>query len=335
MYITAIGFNIITYFYIDAGANIISTLILYWGLGIVSLYHNYRPLLLNGVIACILLNYFLMTKPAFESVDALSVNVFLIMMILVLIYQSQIGAKMFKNMSKSSIEAEHARAEMETILTGVTESVGVLSQSSNLMHNNVLTTDRISKEVVTAFQEIASGVESQAQSVSDISNAMQQLNESAMQANAASVSMSNRSRETFQITQEGQDEIIRLTGTMSEVTEIVTSTAGLMTQMNEENQKIESIVSSIVGIAEQTNLLSLNASIEAAHAGEHGKGFAVVSNEIRKLAQSSHNASADITQILRIIQNNIVQVSEMVENFIHKAVSIPYNQKKASYSSLK
>ncbi|HBS46670.1 MAG TPA: hypothetical protein DEA91_23385 [Paenibacillus sp.] len=74
---------------------------------------------------------------------------------------------------------------------------------------------------------------------------------------------------------------------MSEVTDIVTSTAGLMKQMNKENQKIESIVSSIVGIAEQTNLLSLNASIEAAHAGEHGKGFAVVSNEIRKLAQSS------------------------------------------------
>ncbi|KAA1187561.1 methyl-accepting chemotaxis protein [Paenibacillus sp. B2(2019)] len=314
MYITAIGFNIITYFYIDAGANIISTLILYWGLGIVSLYHNYRPLFLNGVIACILLNYFLMTKPAFESVDALSVNVFLIMMILVLIYQSQIGAKMFKNMSKSSNEAERAREEMESILTGVTESVGVLSQSSNLMHNNVLTTDRISKEVVTAFQEIASGVESQAQSVSDISNAMQQLNESAMHANAASVSMSNRSRETDQITQEGQDEIIRLTGTMSEVTDIVTSTAGLMTQMNEENQKIESIVSSIVGIAEQTNLLSLNASIEAAHAGEHGKGFAVVSNEIRKLAQSSHNASADIARILRSIQNNIAQVGDMVSN---------------------
>lgn len=101
---------------------------------------------------------------------------------------------------------------------------------------------------------------------------------------------------------------------MSEVTDIVTSTAGLMTQMNEENQKIESIVSSIVGIAEQTNLLSLNASIEAAHAGEHGKGFAVVSNEIRKLAQSSHNASADIARILRSIQNNIAQVGDMVSN---------------------
>ncbi|MNO32096.1 Methyl-accepting chemotaxis protein McpB [compost metagenome] len=314
MYITAIGFNIITYFYIDAGTSIISTFILYWGLGIVSLYHNYRPLLLNGVLSWILLNYFLMTKPIYASVDVLRMNTLLIVMILVLIYQSQIGTKMFKNMSKSSSEAERARAEIETVLTGVTESVGVLSQSSNLMHNNVLTTDRISKEVVTAFQEIASGVESQAQSVSEISNAMQQLNESAMQANAASISMSNRSRDTDQITQEGQDEILRLTGNMSEVTDIVTRTAGLMTQMNEENQKIESIVSSIVGIAEQTNLLSLNASIEAAHAGEHGKGFAVVSNEIRKLAQSSHNASADITQILRTIQHNVVQVSEMVSN---------------------
>ncbi len=194
MYITAIGFNIISYFYIDAGTNIISTFILYWGLGIVSLYHNYRPLLLNGVMSWILLNYFLMTKPIYASVDVLRINALLIAMILVLIYQSQIGTKMFKNMSKSSSEAERAKVEMETILTGVTESVGVLSQSSNLMHNNVLTTDRISKEVVTAFQEIASGVESQAQSVSDISNAMQQLNESATQANAASVSMSERSR---------------------------------------------------------------------------------------------------------------------------------------------
>jgi methyl-accepting chemotaxis protein len=314
MYITAIGFNLITYFYIDAGTNVISTFILFWGLGIVSLYHNYRPLLLNGVVSCLLLNYFLMTKPTFASVDILSINVFFIMMVLVLIYQSQIGAKMFKNMAKSSRETERARTEIETVLTGVTESVGVLSQSSNLMHNNVLTTDRISKEVVTAFQEIASGVESQAQSVSEISNAMQQLNESALQANTASISMSNRSRDTDQITQEGQDEIVRLTGNMSEVTDIVTRTAGLITQMNEENQKIESMVSSIVGIAEQTNLLSLNASIEAAHAGEHGKGFAVVSNEIRKLAQNSHHASAEITQILRTIQHNIVQVSEMVSN---------------------
>lgn len=314
MYIVAFGFNIITYFYIDAGTNIISTIILYWGLGLVSLYHNYRPLLLNGVVSWFLLNYFIMTKPAFASVDVLRINTLFIIMVLVLIYQSQIGAKMFKTMSKSTLESDRAKSEMESILIGVTESVSVLSQSSNLMNDNVLITDRITKEVVVAFHEIASGVESQAQSVNDISNAMQQLNESAIHANNASILMSENTRNTDNITQEGQAQIVRLTGNMSEVMDIVTRTADMLTQMNEESQKIESIVSSIVGIAEQTNLLSLNASIEAARAGEHGSGFAVVSNEIRKLAQNSHNASTDIAEILRTIQHNIEQVGGMVSN---------------------
>lgn len=314
MYITAVGFNVITYFYIDAGTSVISIFILYWGLGIVSMYHNYRPLLLNGVLSLILLNYFLMTKPIYASVDVLRINALLIVMILILIYQSQIGTKMFKSMSKSSSEAGRARTEMESVLVGVTESVGVLSQSSNQMHDKMLITDRISKEVLVAFHEIASGVESQAQSVADISTAMEQLNESTVLANTASISMSEKSRETDNITQEGQAEIIRLTGNMSEVMDIVTRTSDVMTQMSEESQKIESIVTSILSIAEQTNLLALNASIEAAHAGEHGRGFAIVSNEIRKLSQNSHNASANITEILRSIQNNIEQVSSMVSN---------------------
>lgn len=314
MYIAAIGFNLIAFFFIHSTDDIINSLILYLGLGIVSLYHSYRPLILYGVISAITLNYFLITKASYASVNGVGVNAFFILLVLVLLYQGQIGSRMLNNMSKSIRETESAKSEMEAVLIGVTESVSVLSQSSNLMHDNVLITDRISKEVVVAFHEIASGVESQAQSVNDISNAMQQLNESATQANTASISMSEKSRNTDNITQEGQAQIGRLTGNMTEVLDIVTKTSDMMTQMNEESQKIESIVSSIVGIAEQTNLLSLNASIEAARAGEHGRGFAVVSNEIRKLAQNSHNASTDIAEILRTIQYNIEQVSGMVSN---------------------
>ncbi|WP_438348510.1 methyl-accepting chemotaxis protein [Paenibacillus sp. FA6] len=314
MYIAALGFNVISFFFIYATDDIINTLILYLGLGIVSLYHNYRPLLLNGVISTIMLNYFLATKLSYASIDPIGVNAFLILMMLVLVYQSQIGSRMLGIMTKSNSESERAKLEMEIVLKGVTESVGILTQSSNLMQDNALTTDRISKEVVMAFQEIATGVESQAQSVTDISNTMQQLNLSVAQANDASISMSDKSRDTDNITQEGQEKVVRLTSDMSEVLDIVSRTSDMMTQMNEENQKIESIVSTIVGIAEQTNLLSLNASIEAARAGEHGKGFAVVSTEIRKLAQNSHAASADITEILSTTQRNIRQVNVMVNN---------------------
>ena len=314
MYVTSLGFNVIAFFFIDTTSNIINMLIIYLGLGIVSLYHNYRPLVVNGVLSAIMINYFLMTKDSYASVDPIGVNAFLILMVLVLVFQSRIGSRMIANMSKSNSESERAKSEMEKVLTGVTESVGVLSHSSNLMQDNALTTDRISKEVVSAFQEIAIGVESQTSSVTDISHAMQQLNETVMQASVASITMSGKSRDTDQFTQEGQDKIIRLTDNMSEVTDIVTRTSDIMQHMNEQNQKIETIVATIVGIAQQTNLLSLNASIEAARAGEHGKGFAVVSHEIRKLAQNSHEASADIAGILGTVQKNIEQATEMVSN---------------------
>lgn len=76
MYIAAIGFNIISFFFIRSTDDIINSLILYLGLGIVSLYHNYRPLLLYGIVSWITLNYFLMTKSTYASVNGIGVNAF-------------------------------------------------------------------------------------------------------------------------------------------------------------------------------------------------------------------------------------------------------------------
>ncbi|MHA0856932.1 methyl-accepting chemotaxis protein [Paenibacillus sp. CMAA1364] len=317
MYISAIGFNISSFFFIYATNSILNLLILFLGLGIISLYHNYRPLLVNGILSVVILNYVFITKPIYDDQDLISVNAFLILMLLALVAQSQIGSRMLQLLSKSNLESEQTQAEMEKVMVGVTESIRVLTQSASVMQDNASITDRISKEVVMAFQEIATGVESQTQSITDISNTMEQLNVSVAQANDASITMSDKSLDTDQITKEGQEKVTLLTSDMSQVMDIVLRTSDMMTQMNEENQKIEMIVSTIVGIAEQTNLLSLNASIEAARAGEHGKGFAVVSTEIRKLAQNSHTASADISDILSKVQRNIQQMNDMVIRGLH------------------
>ncbi len=310
MYVIAVGFNIISYFFMAKDPTLSSILILYLGLTLVSLYMNFRPLLLNGVIGLINLNYFCSTLSG--DFDLISINVFYLLTILTLVGQGQIGTRMLANVVKSGKESEMSRVKSEEILTGVRTTTEVLGTSSNTLQENASVTGRITEEVVAAFQEISIGIESQATSITDITTAIQEVNETVEMTSSASSTMSSRSRDTARMTNEGKTQMEDLSLKINDITVIVTETSEIMNAVNEENVKIGNIVTTIADIANQTNLLSLNASIEAARAGEHGKGFSVVANEIRKLAQNAHVASTDISEILGSIQDKVETAVEKV-----------------------
>ena len=100
---------------------------------------------------------------------------------------------------------------------------------------------------------------------------------------------------------------------MNAIADTVIASSDVVAKLGERSKEIGNIVEVISGISGQTNLLALNAAIEAARAGEHGHGFAVVAEEVRKLAEESQNASKQIGELIRTIQDETAQAVTAME----------------------
>jgi methyl-accepting chemotaxis protein len=109
---------------------------------------------------------------------------------------------------------------------------------------------------------------------------------------------------------EARDEIISLTSRVQETSEVEVELANKMDTLSSEATNVKSVLEVIGDIADQTNLLALNAAIEAARAGEHGRGFAVVADEVRKLAERTQKSLSEINATINVIVQSIQEASE-------------------------
>jgi len=162
-----------------------------------------------------------------------------------------------------------------------------------------------STEILSVTAQLSSSTAETASAVNETSATIEEVRKTTEVTNQKAKTVAEKSQTVNQVVKNGQASVEEIITGMSHINEQMESIASNVIRLSEQSQAIGEIIVSVTDIAEQSNLLAVNASIEAAKAGEFGKGFGVVAIEIKSLAEQSRQATTNVRNILTDIQRGI------------------------------
>jgi methyl-accepting chemotaxis protein len=210
-------------------------------------------------------------------------------------------------LAKASEQAGQATQQIAS--TSQQVASGASDQSTALQE-----TTRAIDQLSTAIEQISRGAQEQSKGIEKTLHTAKEVAEAAIKATNDAEEASRSSAESAKVAQNGAVMAKQTVEGMEKIREAIGFTSQKITRLGEQSGEIDKIVATIDDIAAQTNLLALNAAIEAARAGEQGRGFAVVADEVRKLAERSLKATKEIADLIIGIQTGVNDAVKAMED---------------------
>ncbi len=188
----------------------------------------------------------------------------------------------------------------------MSEIVGKIGNSSSSLGTS-------SSQLNSSSSNMSDGVNAQSAQAAQVATAMEEMNAAVIEVARNSHSATEAARGARDIAAKGGDVVSQAINAMKEVAESTDITGTTIKNLGKSSEEIGTIISVINDIADQTNLLALNAAIEAARAGEQGRGFAVVADEVRKLAERTTKATKEIGEMINTIQDETTRAVDAMD----------------------
>lgn len=315
-YLIAFASYGLCYMMILANPHITTMVLFFYGITMLSFYHDTKPILLAYFLSSLISIFlFLTRKDMFVGYEVQQYATFLAILLIItgtMIGQSVIFNNSQRRLNEKNTEIENEKNHVLFIIDEINKSITSLSDFSKKFNQNIIDSKNRTNELSSQTNNLSNGAKKQTENIKDTNSLVFLLNQH-LTTTDQSVHLVNQSNQNIYI--QMTDSELRLKEMTLGLDDIQKSNSlvhRLFDDLNQSINEIESFTKVISDISTKSNLLALNAGIEAEQAGEHGKGFGVVAKEVKQLALNTKNSIDKIRNISQQIKSKSLETEKEI-----------------------